>query len=83
MDTYLCAGKRTPIGAFQGSLSKVPATKLGSIVIKDVIKSSNINPQDIDSKALADTADYINNDDRVYNFLVPIRDGLMVCIKDE
>ena len=35
------------------------------------------------SKALADTADYIYNDDRVYNFLVPIRDGLMVCIKNE
>ena len=48
MDTYLCAGKRTPIGAFQGSLSKLSATKLGSIVIKDVIKSSNINPIDID-----------------------------------
>ena len=42
-----------------------------------------INPKDLDSKALADTADYIYNDERVYNFLVPIRDGLMVCIKHE
>ena len=42
-----------------------------------------ISQEDLDSKALATTADYINNDDRVYNFLAPIRDGLMVCIKNE
>jgi len=56
----------------------------GIIVLDNMLWSGGvINPQDIDSKALADTADYINNDDRVYNFLVPIRDGLMVCIKYE
>ena len=42
-----------------------------------------ISPQDIDSKALSETADYIMNDNRVYNFLAPIRDGLMICIKNE
>ena len=42
-----------------------------------------IEPKDIDSQALADTAEYITSDDRVYNFLAPIRDGLMVCIKNE
>ena len=42
-----------------------------------------ISPQDIDSQALSDTADYIMNDNRVYNLLAPIRDGLMICIKNE
>ena len=62
----------------------VKLLKPGGIVVLDNMLWSGgvINPQDIDSKALADTADYIYNDDRVYNFLVPIRDGLMVCIKN-
>ena len=63
----------------------VKLLKPGGIVVLDNMLWSGgvINPQDIDSQALADTADYIYNDDRVYNFLVPIRDGLMVCIKNE
>ena len=32
-DTYICSYARTPIGAFQGALSTVPATELGSNVI--------------------------------------------------
>ena len=56
----------------------------GIIVLDNMLWSGNvIDPQDLDSKALAKTADYIKNDDRVYNFLAPIRDGLMVCIKYE
>ena len=59
--------------------------KSGGIVVLDNMLWSGgvITPQDIDSQALADTADYICNDKRVYNFLAPIRDGLMVCIKNE
>ena len=56
----------------------------GIIILDNMLWSGEvINPKDLDSKALADTADYIYNDERVYNFLVPIRDGLMVCIKHE
>ena len=56
----------------------------GVIVLDNMLWSGGvINPKDIDSKALADTAEYITGDDRVYNFLAPIRDGLMVCIKNE
>ena len=56
----------------------------GIIVLDNMLWSGNvIDPQDLDSKALADTADYIKDDNRVYNFLIPIRDGLMVCIKHE
>ena len=56
----------------------------GVIVLDNMLWSGGvIEPKDIDSQALADTAEYINSDDRVYNFLAPIRDGLMVCIKNE
>ena len=47
-NTFICAYKRTPIGAFQGSLSNITATKLGSIVIESVIKEININKNKID-----------------------------------
>ena len=40
-----------------------------------------VDPQDDNSKALNKTAKFINEDDRVYNSLFPIRDGLMVCHK--
>ena len=47
-NTFICAYKRTPIGAFQGSLSKIPATELGSIVIESIIKETNIDTNKID-----------------------------------
>ena len=47
-DTYICSYARTPIGSFQGVLSTVPATKLGSNVIKSVIEKSSIDQQFID-----------------------------------
>lgn len=36
-DVYIVAGKRTPIGSFQGSLSSLPATALGSLAVKAVL----------------------------------------------
>jgi len=54
----------------------------GVIVLDNMLWSGNvIDPQDDDSKALRKTGDYIQQDDRVFNILLPIRDGLMLCIK--
>ena len=39
---------RTAIGTFRGSLKKKQAHELGSMVIDQVIKTSNLNPKDID-----------------------------------
>ena len=39
---------RTPIGSFLGALSTIPATKLGSIVIKGALNKINLNPALID-----------------------------------
>ena len=39
---------RTAIGSFKGSLKDMHAHELGSIVIKEAIKKSNLKPSDID-----------------------------------
>lgn len=38
---------RTPIGSFQGSLSSLPAPKLGAIVIESALKRGGVNPADV------------------------------------
>ena len=42
---------------------------------------SVLNPQDDDAKKIRETGDFIHGDLRVENTLLPIRDGLMICIK--
>jgi len=39
---------RTPVGKFQGSLSDLNATQLGSIVVREVVKRANLNPAQVD-----------------------------------
>ena len=39
---------RTPIGAYKGSLKKLSADKLGSIVIKEILRKSKLDKDDID-----------------------------------
>ena len=39
---------RTAIGAFRGSLKDMQAHELGSVVVKEAMKKSNLNPNDID-----------------------------------
>ena len=55
----------------------------GGIIILDNMlwSGSVIDPGDNDSKSLRKTAEYISNDDRVENYLLTVRDGLMVCRK--
>lgn len=49
---YIINAKRSPIGKFLGSLSKVSASELAGQVIKSVIEESNINPSNIDEVIL-------------------------------
>ena len=54
----------------------------GVIVLDNMLWSGEvINPKDEQSKALNKTAKFIQSDKRVFNTLLPIRDGLMVCYK--
>ena len=47
-DVVIVGAVRTPIGSFLGSLSSVPATKLGSIVIEEAIKRAGIEKSIVD-----------------------------------
>ena len=54
----------------------------GVIILDNMLWSGSvIDPNDDDSQALRKTGDYIQEDTRVFNMLLPIRDGLMLCIK--
>ena len=58
--------------------------KGGIIILDNMLWSGSvINPKTDDAIALRKTGDYIQKDKRVTNMLMPIRDGLMICIKNE
>lgn len=47
-EVVIVSAVRTPIGSFLGSLSTVPATKLGSIAIKGALDRINLKPEMVD-----------------------------------
>lgn len=46
--TVIVSAKRTPIGAFMGVLSAIPATKLGSIAIKAALETVHLKPEAVE-----------------------------------
>ncbi len=44
---YIVSAARTPIGSFGGSLSSVPATKLGAVAIKGALEKIHLNPKEV------------------------------------
>jgi acetyl-CoA C-acetyltransferase len=44
----IVAARRTPIGAFMGALSNMPASELGSIVIRDLIEKTGVSPEAVE-----------------------------------
>jgi acetyl-CoA C-acetyltransferase len=51
-EAVILSAARTPIGKFQGSLSSVPATKLGAIAVKAAVERAGINPEEIEEVIL-------------------------------
>lgn len=47
-DVVIVSAVRTAIGSFQGSLKDVPASILGSIVIKEAVRRAGIEPNQVD-----------------------------------
>jgi acetyl-CoA C-acetyltransferase len=47
-EAIIVSACRTPIGSFGGSLSSIPATKLGAIVIEEALKRANVSKNDVD-----------------------------------
>ncbi|XP_031626527.1 acetyl-CoA acetyltransferase, cytosolic [Contarinia nasturtii] len=54
-DVYIVSAARTPIGNFNGTLSKVPASDLGAIVVKEVLNRANTNAADVNEVILGQT----------------------------
>ncbi len=44
-EVVIVSGCRTPIGSFRGSLSSLPAPRLGAIVIREALKRAGIAPE--------------------------------------
>ena len=47
-EVVIVEAARTPIGTYKGSLKNIKAHSLGSVVIKDILKKSKINQDEID-----------------------------------
>jgi len=44
----IASAVRTPIGAFLGSLSELPAPRLGAVAIAEAVRRARIEPADVD-----------------------------------
>ena len=47
-NAVIVAAARTPVGKFGGSLAKIPASDLGAVVIKEVLKRAGVKPEQVD-----------------------------------
>lgn len=78
---FIDADKTNYLEYYQRCLALIK--KGGIIILDNMLWGGDVlNPQDDDAKALRKTGDYIQNDERIFNTLLPIRDGLMLCIKN-
>ncbi|MCX8523431.1 acetyl-CoA C-acyltransferase [Chryseobacterium formosus] len=46
-EVFIVSAVRTPMGSFMGSLSTVPATKLGAIAVKGALDKINLDPKNV------------------------------------
>jgi acetyl-CoA C-acetyltransferase len=51
-DVVIVSTARTPVGAFNGSLSTVPAPQLSALTIKAVLDKANVKPEQVDEAIL-------------------------------
>jgi acetyl-CoA C-acetyltransferase len=47
-EVYIVSGVRTPVGAFNGSLSAIKATELGALVISEAVVRAGLDPAQVD-----------------------------------
>ena len=78
---FIDADKTNYLEYYQRCLALIK--KDGVIILDNMLWGGDVlDPQDDDAKALRKTGDFIQSDNRVFNTLLPIRDGLMLCIKN-
>ncbi|RMZ58310.1 acetyl-CoA C-acyltransferase [Chryseobacterium nematophagum] len=46
-EVFIVSAVRTPMGSFMGSLSTVPATKLGAVAVKGALDKINLDPKEV------------------------------------
>ena len=51
-EIVIAGGARTPVGAFAGGLSSVPASYLGTVAIKEAMKRAKVEGKDVDEVVL-------------------------------
>ncbi|RUR28968.1 acetyl-CoA C-acetyltransferase [Vreelandella nanhaiensis] len=51
-EVVIVAARRTAIGAFGGSLADIPASDLGALVIKEILASTGVSPDQVDEVLL-------------------------------
>ena len=47
-EVAIVAAVRTPVGKFQGSLSALTATRLGAVVVREVVRRAGLDPAQVD-----------------------------------
>ena len=47
-EVAIVAAVRTPVGKFQGSLSALSATRLGAVVVREVVRRAGLEPAQVD-----------------------------------
>ena len=47
VEVFICSAVRTPIGAFQGSLADVVATRLGATAVKAALERAGVAPDQV------------------------------------
>ncbi len=47
-DVVIAGAARTPIGAFNGSLSSIPPTELGQVAVREALKRAGVEPAEVD-----------------------------------
>ena len=48
MEIVIVDGVRTPIGRFGGTLKGIPATELGAVTVREILKRTGVAPEDVD-----------------------------------
>jgi acetyl-CoA C-acetyltransferase len=51
-EVVIASAARTPVGAFNGGLSRVAASYLGTVAIKDALRRAEVDPNDVDEAIL-------------------------------
>jgi acetyl-CoA acetyltransferase (EC 2.3.1.9) len=56
-DVVIVGAVRTPIGCFQGALSRFSAVELGSVVVQALVERTGLDPMTVDEVILGTGAD--------------------------